>query len=95
MIYWLSNSETFGYIAAILTTIAFFPQLLRTWRTKTANDVSILMLLLFLIGVFCWIIYGWMIHSPPIFIANLITFILNILILSLKLSYQDNLLNKS
>lgn len=83
-----SNYELIGFIAALLTTIAFLPQLIKTWTTKSAEDVSFLMLLLFITGVFCWIIYGWRINSIPILIANLITFILNLLILSLKVFHE-------
>tara|TARA_B100000700_G_scaffold308227_1_gene385619 strand:- start:49 stop:372 length:324 start_codon:yes stop_codon:yes gene_type:complete len=91
----LMNADTLGYIAAFLTTIAFLPQLLKTLRTKSADDVSLLMLILFLTGVFCWIIYGWFIKSIPILIANSLTFSLNMLILILKLSYQKEIFNSN
>ena len=82
------NPEVFGFIAAILTSIAFIPQLFRTWTTKSAKDVSFVMLIMFLTGVICWITYGWQINSLPIIVANSITFILNLLILALKLFFR-------
>ena len=82
--------DLFGFFAALLTTIAFLPQLYKTWNTKSADDVSLLMLVLFIIGLFCWIIYGLKIHSIPILVANIITFIFNFSILVLKLSYRNN-----
>ena len=84
----LFTTETYGFLAAILTTSAFFPQLIKTWRTKSADDFSYITLILFLTGVFCWIIYGINIDSLPIILANLITFILNFSILTLKISYK-------
>ncbi len=84
----LFTTETYGFLAAILTTSAFFPQLIKTWRTKSADDFSYITLILFLTGVFCWIIYGINIDSLPIILANLITFILNFSILILKISYK-------
>ena len=84
----LFTTETYGFLAAILTTAAFFPQLIKTWRTKSAEDFSYITLILFLTGVFCWIIYGINIDSLPIILANLITFILNFSILTLKISYK-------
>ena len=84
------NIEFFGYFAAILTTIAFLPQLLKTIKTKKADDVSMTTLILFLTGVSSWVIYGYKISSIPILIANLITFVLNLLILISKLRFSKN-----
>ena len=75
------GKEFFGYFAAILTTVAFLPQLIKTLKTKKADDVSLITLIMFIIGVLSWIIYGYKISSLPILLANLITFILNLLIL--------------
>ena len=80
--------ELFGYFAAILTTAAFLPQLIKTLKTKKADDVSLITLIMFITGVVCWIIYGYKISSFPILLANLITFILNILILFSKIYYS-------
>ena len=80
--------EFFGYFAAILTTLAFIPQLIKTLKTKKAEDVSLTTLIMFLTGVLAWIIYGIQISSRPILIANTITFLLNFLILVFKLIYS-------
>ena len=80
--------EFFGYFAATLTTLAFIPQLIKTLKTKTAEDVSLTTLIMFLTGVAAWIIYGIQISSKPILIANIITFLLNFLILVFKLIYS-------
>ena len=82
--------DLFGFLAALLTTIAFLPQLYKTWKTKSADDVSLIMLILFIIGLFCWIIYGLKINSVPILVANIITFIFNFSILILKITYRKN-----
>ncbi len=86
----LNYIDLFGFLAALLTTIAFLPQLFKTWQTKSADDVSLVMLILFITGLFCWIIYGLKIHSIPILVANIITFIFNFSILILKISYRKN-----
>ena len=59
-------SDLFGFMAALLTSIAFLPQLYKTWETKSAEDVSLIMLILFITGLICWIIYALKIHSIPI-----------------------------
>ena len=87
------NIEFFGYFAAILTTAAFFPQLVKTLKTKKADDVSSLTLIMFICGVGSWIIYGYKISSSPILVANIITFILNLFILISK-TYYSKILNR-
>ena len=86
----INSTNTYGFLAAGLTTIAFLPQLIRTYQTKSANDVSITTLIMFITGVMTWTIYGIRIHSLPVIIANLITFTLNVLILILKLIYRES-----
>ena len=80
--------DFFGFLAAILTTIAFLPQLYKTWQTKSADDVSLIMLILFITGLISWIIYGLKINSIPILVANIVTFIFNFSILILKITYS-------
>ena len=90
MISQLNYIDLFGFSAALLTTIAFIPQLYKTWQTKSAEDVSLIMLILFIAGLICWIIYGLKIHSIPILVANIITFIFNFSILILKITYRKS-----
>ena len=85
------NIEFFGYIAAILTTAAFLPQLIKTLKTKKAEDVSLVTLIMFISGVVSWIIYGYKISSLPILIANIITLILNLFILISKIYYSRSI----
>ena len=86
------NIEFFGYFAAVLTTAAFLPQLIKTLRIKKADDVSLITLIMFILGVGSWIIYGFKISSFPILIANIITFILNLFILISKIYYAKKII---
>ena len=81
------NVDIFGYFAAILTTAAFLPQLIKTLKTKKADDVSLVTLIMFICGLGSWIIYGYAISSFPILMANIITLILNLFILISKIYY--------
>ena len=85
------NIEFYGYFAAILTTAAFLPQLIKTLKTKKADDVSLITLIMFISGVGLWIIYGYEISSSPILLANIITFILNLFILISKIYFSKNI----
>ena len=80
--------EILGFAAATLTTLAFLPQLIKTWQSKSAKDVSLEMLITFCIGVFLWLVYGIYIQSSPVIVANLLTLIFNLIILSLKIKYE-------
>ena len=61
--------ELVGGIAAVLTTLSFLPQVLKAWRSRSARDVSLLMLLLFLAGVLLWLCYGLALGSLPLILA--------------------------
>ena len=91
----LEQPNTSGFTAAVLTTIAFLPQLIKTWKEKSAENISKSMLLLFISGVFLWIVYGWETHSLPVIIANVITLILNSTILILKIRYEREIITKN
>lgn len=74
-----------GYIAASLTTVAFVPQTYQSWKTKNLSGISLQMYLLFTLGVACWMIYGYLIDSLPVLIANTLTLLMASSILFLKI----------
>lgn len=78
-------SETLGLVAGTLTTVSFVPQVIKTWRTRSAGDFSLNMLLLFVGGVALWLIYGVLADSRPVIYANAITLVLASFILVVKL----------
>jgi MtN3 and saliva related transmembrane protein len=80
--------SSIGFTAGLLTTIAFWPQLQRTWTTKSAEDVSLAMLLTFTTGVSLWFVYGVLLNSWPIIVTNAVTFLLTSAILVLKLRFK-------
>ena len=79
------NPEYIGFIAAILTTISFIPQVIRVYKTGDTKAISLKMYLLFSTGVFFWLIYGILIGELPIIAANFITLILALFILIKKI----------
>ena len=88
MILDIDSSKIFGFAAATLSTIAFLPQVIKTWKTQSAKDVSYALLLTFSTGCFCWVIYGLKTHSKPVLIANLLTLGLNLTILLMKFAFE-------
>ncbi|MTI20437.1 hypothetical protein E1176_05325 [Fulvivirga sp. RKSG066] len=76
-----------GLVAAFCTTIAFLPQVIKSWKTKSAKDLSLGMFLIFSLGVFLWLVYGLLINDLPIIIANAFTLVLSSIILFFKLRH--------
>ncbi len=77
-----------GMTAGILTTISFFPQLVKVWKTKSTHDISLAMFLTFSTGVALWLAYGLLKADAAIIIANSVTLILALSILVLKIKYH-------
>ena len=82
------GTDLLGFAAGTLTTMAFWPQLHKTWATKSAGDVSLGMLIIFSTGVALWLCYGVVLHSWPIILTNVVTLGMTITILALKLRYR-------
>ncbi len=76
-----------GLAAAFCTTIAFLPQVIKTWRTRSTGDISLSMFLVFTTGIFLWLVYGLSIGDVPLITANGITFVLSGTILYFKLRH--------
>ncbi len=83
----MSTIEFFGYLAATLTTISFIPQVIQVWRSKNTKDISLGMYSIFSVGILVWLIYGLLLGSWPIIIANSITIVLAGSVLGMKLKY--------
>jgi MtN3 and saliva related transmembrane protein len=80
------ETEAFiGYLAAFLTTAAFLPQAYKSWRSRDLSGISLPMYAMFTAGVGFWLVYGLMIGSTPVILANLITFVLSSTVLGLKI----------
>ena len=77
-----------GYLAGTLTTISFVPQVLRAWKLKETRDLSLAMLILFAAGILLWTLYGIWTASLPIIAANVMTFLLLLILLGLKIRYH-------
>ena len=72
----IDQNEIIGLIAAVCTTFAFIPQVMKVWKTKQTNDLSLRMYSIMFIGILLWLIYGIRIDSLSIILANVVTAIL-------------------
>lgn len=84
----MEYTTVIGLVAASLTVIAFFPQLLKAWKTKATRDISLGMFSTFCVGVFFWFVYGILTNDLPVIIANFLILIQAVVILMFKLKYK-------
>jgi len=76
-----------GLAAALFTTTAFLPQVIRAWRTRSTRDLSYGTFVTYAIGLAMWLAYGVMIRDAPLILSNGTTFLLALAILGLKLRH--------
>ena len=81
-------TDILGFLAASLTTFSFLPQAVKTIKTKDTSGISLVMYSMFTLGILGWLIYGFLKQDIPLFLANLVTFILASTILGLKIKYK-------
>ncbi len=72
----IDQNEIIGLIAAVCTTLAFIPQVIKVWKTKQTMDLSLRMYSIMFIGILLWLVYGIRIDSLSIILANVVTAIL-------------------
>jgi MtN3 and saliva related transmembrane protein len=84
----LNKVEWIGFMAGTLTTVAFIPQLLQVWRSRSAHDINLGTFCLFSVGVALWLAYGILLRALAVIISNAITLLLACAILVLKVHFM-------
>ena len=84
----MNATELIGYLAAVLTTIAFIPQVLHIWRLRSGRGVSLGMYAIFASGVALWLIYGILLGAWPIIAANVVMLTLALAIIAMAIRYR-------
>ncbi|MFH1643000.1 MAG: SemiSWEET transporter [Nanoarchaeota archaeon] len=84
----MDGIDILGFVAGVITTISWLPQLIKTWKTKKTEDLSLGMYSILFIGMSLWIIYGIILNSKPIIYANMISVSMVLTLLLLKIKYK-------
>ncbi len=90
----METTTIIGFVAAVLTTSAFVPQAVKTWKTRSTSDLSLPMYLMMFIGISLWLIYGLSKNDWPIILANGVSFCLAFVILYFKIREVLGVKNK-
>ncbi len=77
-----------GLLAGGLTTVSFVPQVRKIWKTRSAEDVSLLMFVAFCVGVSLWLVYGFVKGELAIIATNAVTLVLGAAIVWMKLKFK-------
>ena len=83
----LTSTTLIGLAAATFTTVAFVPQALKAWRTRSTKDVSLSMFVLMVTGIVLWLSYGVLLGDLPLIVANVAALGLAAAILACKLRF--------
>ncbi len=88
----MQNIELLGLVAGFVSTISFFPQVLKVWKTRSTKGLSLGMYILYLLGLILWGVYAWLIDSLSLLITELVTgiFVFYILFHKLRRDRQVN-----
>ena len=84
----MNSVSILGLLAGSLTTVAFLPQVIKTWKSRSAKDLSLGMFSIFTLGVILWLTYGVMIKDLPVILANMVTLVLASTLLFFKLRWK-------
>tara|TARA_B110000444_G_scaffold66052_1_gene61922 strand:- start:805 stop:1077 length:273 start_codon:yes stop_codon:yes gene_type:complete len=82
--------EVVGLVGAMFTTLAFVPQVVKIWKNRSSDGVSLSMYVCMLVGIIIWLAYGILIDSIAVIVANILSGILQVVIIFLTLKNRTN-----
>jgi MtN3 and saliva related transmembrane protein len=80
--------EIIGYFGSFLTAITFVPQVFKSWQSKSVGDLSVWMILIVITSTIVWLTYAFAIKSGPVMVANVIVFVLTLVLLYFKIRFK-------
>ena len=83
----MNNIEVIGFVAGILVAISLFPQVIKSWKTRSTKDVALSWSVINLAGQILWIVYGVYIGSASLVVMSSIALVMNVFMVSLKLKF--------
>ncbi|MDA8086144.1 MAG: SemiSWEET transporter [Nitrospiraceae bacterium] len=83
----MEGGNILGFAAGTLTTFSLVPQVVKAWRSRHTKDVSMGMFVTLCAGLLIWTVYGFSIHSLPVIITNIVSFVLGMIVIALKIKY--------
>ena len=86
----MDQTQWIGIAAGVFTASSMLPQLIKTIKEKKAEEISVLMLIVLIVGVGLWIVYGVMKDDLPIIATNAVSLTVNLLMIFFRIRYRNN-----
>lgn len=80
----LDYEEALGFVAAAFGAVSFLPQVIQIWRSRSVSDISTVTYIIYAFSIVLWLLYGIVVKSVPLIVAEILTLILVSLILIMK-----------
>ena len=84
----MNTTQWFGIAAGVMTAVSMLPQLIKIIKEKKADDVSVIMLMVLIIGLGLWVVYGFLREDWPLIVTNSFSFLLNLVVLMLRIRFS-------
>jgi MtN3 and saliva related transmembrane protein len=85
----MTSIQILGMAAGSISAITFLPQVIKTWKTKSAGDISLLMFAFATISVIMWLIYGIILKDIPIIYTNSLVLLCSLIMLYFKFRFRE------
>jgi MtN3 and saliva related transmembrane protein len=85
----MTGVEILGYSAGFITSLTFLPQVVKTWKEKSAKDISLMMFVIAAINEVMWIVYGALLNNWVIISTNAVVLSMSLIMISLKFRYTN------
>ncbi len=90
----MNGVDILGYSAGFITTLTFLPQVLKTYKEKSARDISLNMFLIAATNEIMWVVYGFLKNDMVIVLTNAVVLVLSLTMIVFKLKYSKSVANK-
>lgn len=84
----MTGVDILGYAAGAITSLTFLPQVIKTWKLRSARDISLMMFLIAAINEVMWIVYGILLDNWVIILTNVIVLSMSLIMIYFKLRYK-------
>lgn len=84
-----------GHTGALLSSLTFVPQVYKVWKSRSARDLSLTMMVIVFTSTLIWLIYGFALNLWPVILANSFICVLSIMLIYFKLTFKEKIIEKS
>ncbi|MBO4405963.1 MAG: hypothetical protein J5821_04485 [Alphaproteobacteria bacterium] len=81
--------EIFGYVALITAIIGLMPQVIKSYKTHSTDDISMVMLINYFVGSFAWIVHGLSVNDNFVVWSNVLGGTVSVISIIQKLKYDN------